>query len=202
MIRPVTRRSLDREEARLWAMVAGTVTRLVPPRHGEGDHPQDGGGAQAEAAPTKRQDKPRVPLHPAAARRGPAPRSGAEPQRPPATIDAHGLDATWERKLAKALVHPDFTLDLHGHSLDAAHNRLDSGLAQASAMGARLVLVITGRSRPVEAADRGHSRGAIRAKVIDWLALGPHGARIAAVRPAHRRHGGAGALYVVLRRPK
>ena len=197
----MTRRSLSREEARLWAAVAGTVKPLSPPRHGEGDHPQDGGGAQAQQPTPKSKTTPRVPL-PAAARRGPPPRSGEEPKRSLATLDTHGLDASWERKLAKALVHPDFTLDLHGHSLDAAHARLNSGLAQAGAMGARLVLVITGRSRPVEAADRGHSRGAIRAKVIDWLALGPHGSRIAAVRPAHRRHGGAGALYVVLRRPK
>ena len=77
-----------------------------------------------------------------------------------------------------------------------------ASLAQAALMEARLVLVITGRPRPAEAADRGEQRGAIRAKVLDWLALGPHAGRIAAVRPAQRRHGGAGALYVVLRRPK
>ncbi|MFM6931311.1 MAG: Smr/MutS family protein [Novosphingobium sp.] len=100
------------------------------------------------------------------------------------------------------MVAPDFTLDLHGHSLEAAHRRLDMGLAQAAALGARVVLVITGRPRPVEAADRGNNRGAIRAKVLDWLALGPHASNIAAVRGAHRRHGGAGALYVVLRRPR
>ena len=114
----------------------------------------------------------------------------------------HGLDAGWERKLAKAVLQPDFTLDLHGRTVGAAHARLDQGLGQAAAMGARLVLVITGRPRPVEAADRGTARGAIRAKVLDWLALGPHASRIAAVRPAQRRHGGAGALYVVLRRAK
>ena len=67
-------------------------------------------------------------------------------------------------------------------------------------MGARLVHVVTGKSRPVDAADRGTSRGAIRAKILDWLAAGPHGADIAAVRKAHRRHGGDGALYLVLRR--
>jgi DNA-nicking Smr family endonuclease len=59
--------------------------------------------------------------------------------------------------------------------------------------------VIAGRLRPVDAADRGGRRGAIRAKLLDWLAAGPHAARIAAVRPAHQRHGGAGAVYVVLR---
>ena len=67
-------------------------------------------------------------------------------------------------------------------------------------MGARVVLVITGLPRPTEAADRGERRGAIRAKVLDWLAAGPHAGRIAAVRGAHRKHGGAGALYVILRR--
>jgi len=114
----------------------------------------------------------------------------------------HGLDSSWERKLRNARIEPDFTLDLHGHSLDAAHARLDRGLGQAKAMGARLVLVVTGKSRPVEAADRGERRGAIRAKLLDWLAAGPHGSDIAAIRGAHRRHGGEGALYIVLRRTR
>jgi DNA-nicking Smr family endonuclease len=113
-----------------------------------------------------------------------------------------GLDASWERKLARAAIAPDFTLDLHGHTLDQAHVRLDSGLMQAKAMGARLVLLVTGKARPVDAADRGTSRGAIRAKVVDWLAAGPHASDIAAIRKAHRRHGGDGALYIVLRRPR
>ena len=69
-------------------------------------------------------------------------------------------------------------------------------------LGARVVLVITGKPRPVEAADRGGRRGAIRAKLLDWLAHGSHAQRIAAVRGAHPRHGGAGAVYVVLKRPK
>ncbi len=97
---------------------------------------------------------------------------------------------------------PDFTLDLHGHTLDQAHRRLDMGLGQARTMGARLVLLVTGRPRPVDPADRATQRGAIRAKVLDWLAAGPHASAIAAIRPAHRRHGGEGALYIVLKRPR
>ena len=122
--------------------------------------------------------------------------------RKPRPLDRHGLDGSWERKLAKAEISPDFTLDLHGHTLDAAHARLDHGLAQAVSLGARLVLVITGKPRPVEAADRGGRRGAIRAKLLDWLAHGSHASRIAAVRGAHPRHGGTGAVYVVLKRPR
>jgi DNA-nicking Smr family endonuclease len=113
-----------------------------------------------------------------------------------------GLDSTWDRKLTRGTLAPDFTLDLHGHTLATAHARLDDGLMQAKALGARVVLVITGKPRQAEAADRGHQRGAIRAKVLDGLAAGPHGSDIAAIRKAHRRHGGDGALYLVLRRAR
>ena len=120
----------------------------------------------------------------------------------PRALDRHGLDASWEKKLTRTGIDPDFTLDLHGHSLAAAHSRLDHGLSLAMAQRARVVLVITGLPRAAEAADRGDRRGAIRAKLIDWLAAGPHASRIAAVRGAHRRHGGAGAVYVILKRLK
>lgn len=183
-------RGLSAAEAALWARVASTVNPLHPV--------QPVGAAQLAIAPLPpalplRKPKGRVP--PAL----PAPPAKAAPPRP---LDRHGLDGSWERKLAKAQISPDLTLDLHGHSLDAAHARLDAGLMQAVAMGARLLLVITGKPRPVAAADRSERRGAIRAKLLDWLAAGPHASRIAAVRPAHQRHGGSGALYVILRRPR
>ncbi len=188
-------RGLSAGEAALWARLAGTVKPLNPPRPGEGDHAQHGGGGSPKGALDK---SSAIPTAPTTTFGGPPPRSGEH--RKPQTLDRHGLDSSWERKLAKAAIAPDFTLDLHGFGLDAAHGRLDSGLALALAQGARMVLVITGRARPVDAADRGSRRGAIRAKLLDWLAAGPHGSRIAAVRPAHPRHGGAGAVYVVLRR--
>lgn len=141
---------------------------------------------------------PQTPSQPVPARSAPA---GGSP--PAIDHKAHsGLDSHWERKLRTGALQPDFTLDLHGHSLERAHHRLESGLHQARAMNARLVLLIAGKLRPVEAADRGERRGAIRAKILDWLAAGPHADAIAAIRSAHRRHGGAGALYLVLRRPR
>jgi DNA-nicking Smr family endonuclease len=97
-------------------------------------------------------------------------------------------------------VTPDLTLDLHGHTLDAAHTRIMGGIDQARAMGARVVLVVAGRERPVDPADRMERRGAIRAKLLDWLAASRHADAIAAVRRAHVRHGGEGALYLVLKR--
>ena len=105
-------------------------------------------------------------------------------------------------KLKSGQIAPDYTLDLHGHSLDAAYTRITGGLDQARAMGARVVLVIAGRERPVDPADRSHRRGAIRAKLLDWLAASHHADAISAVRKAHQRHGGEGALYLVLKRQR
>lgn len=110
------------------------------------------------------------------------------------------MDSRWDRRLKGGEIVPDLSLDLHGHGLDAAYERLMDGMAQARAMGARMVLVVTGKPRAVDPADRGTRRGAIRAKILDWLAASEHGGAIAAVRQAHQRHGGEGALYIVLRR--
>ncbi|WP_338049921.1 Smr/MutS family protein [Qipengyuania sediminis] len=97
---------------------------------------------------------------------------------------------------------PDFTLDLHEHSLDAAYQRLVDGLDIARETGARVVLIIAGRERVLAAADRAGHRGAIRAKLLDWLAASRHANAIAAIRKAHPRHGGDGALYIILRRAR
>jgi DNA-nicking Smr family endonuclease len=186
-------RGLSREEAALWRKVTATVTPLDPRRNTE----NEGEGSLSDAAPAV------DPLRPAASRRGPSPRivvgSGKAlapppppPPVPPLSPD-RGLDASWDRRLRAGTLSPDFTLDLHGHTLDQAHRRLDMGLGQARAMGARVVLLIAGKPRPAEAADRGSRRGAIRAEVLDWLAAGPHASGIAAIRKADRRHGGAGA---------
>lgn len=190
-------RGLTPEEAELWAKVAATVKPLVPVRAAKA-------GADRAAAAEKAPILPPMPPRPKVRGRIPPPLPPAPaPQPSRRALDHHGLDSSWERKLAKAAAQPDFTLDLHGHSLDAAYDRLQHGLAQALAHGARLVLLVTGRPRPSDDhASRGDRRGAIRAKLLDWLAAGPHASRIAAVRQAHPRHGGAGAVYIVLKRPR
>jgi len=74
-------------------------------------------------------------------------------------------------------------------------------LEAAIARGDRVLLLITGKP-PRPESERPHARGAIRAAVGDWLAASRHGDRIAAVRGAHPRHGGQGALYIVLKRQR
>ena len=142
------------------------------------------------------------PLPPAEIQELPAPRLVTKPRAPetPAKKAVPGttLDGTWDRRLARGLAAPDRSLDLHGHNLATAWDLLDRRLADAIADGARLVLLITGKAP----ADDSGKRGRIRAAVGDWLAASRHAADIAAVRNAHPRHGGAGALYIVLRKRK
>jgi DNA-nicking Smr family endonuclease len=172
------RRRLSPEEQALWARVVATVRPL------DGAAPPP---APPEAAPAP-VAKPRAVKAP------PVPK--------PAPLIALGttLDGSWDRRLSRGIVAPDVTVDLHGHNLATAYDLLDRRLDQAIAAGARVVLLITGK--PPSDDRRPVARGAIRAAVGDWLHASRHAANIAAVRNAHPRHGGQGALYIVLRRPR
>lgn len=172
-------RSLSPEEAELWARVAATIRPLS--REGSGPAP-------VEAA---KQVRPGAPLHRLAATRVPP----APPK--PVPIADKTLDGSWDKRLRSGSVEPDRILDLHGMNLDTAWTAIDRSLEQAIARGDRLVLLITGHYRPGEPPVQ---RGRIRAAVHDWLAASRHAGDIAAVRGAHRRHGGGGSLYLVLRR--
>ena len=142
-------------------------------------------------APTTTQSVPAKPK--------PAPPPPRRPLAPPPRRHAipNTLDGGWDKRLKSGSVEPDRILDLHGHNLDQAWEAIDRALENAIARGERVVLLITGHERkgepPVE-------RGRIRAAVNDWLTISRHSSRIAAVRQAHRRHGGGGSLYLILRR--
>lgn len=191
-------RGLSDIEAEAWEKVAKTVDPLHPHRPMPvAEKVQE--TAKSIIPPPPKFVKParRVPVAAQAPAASTSPKTTA---RNPRRHAGGSLDSHWERRLKNGDIAPDFSLDLHGHGLDAAYTRLMGGMTQARATGARVVMVVTGKSRPVDAADRGTSRGAIRAKILDWLAASEHGSAIAAIRKAHRRHGGDGALYIVLRK--
>jgi DNA-nicking Smr family endonuclease len=116
--------------------------------------------------------------------------------------NANTLDGVWDRDLALGKRVPDRTIDLHGHTVASAHSLLDSALGDAIRSGARLILLITGRPARDNPRMPPTGRGVIRASVEDWLLSGPYASRIAAIRAAHGKHGGAGAVYVILRRER
>lgn len=188
-------RGLSAEEQAAWAKLAQSVTPMagrkmpgLPAKQPAAASPQP---TPAKAPVMQRKTRPPAPK--------PSPALAAPRARPAFNSQ---LDGHWNRKLKSGQIAPDYTLDLHGSTLDGAYTRIMHGLDQARSMGARVVLVIAGRERPVDPADRGQRRGAIRAKLLDWLAASHHADAISAVRKAHQRHGGAGALYLVLKRSR
>ena len=178
-------RSLSAEEAELWARVAATIRPLS----------RDPVAAVpiAEPAPEPSPAKPRAKPR----GRVPPPRPIAPVAPPPRPLHQATLDGGWDRDIKSGRIVPDRTLDLHGHNLARAWEAIDRALEWSISAGDRVLLLITGHERrgepPLE-------RGRIRAAVHDWLAASRHSTSIAAVRGAHRRHGGGGSLYIILRR--
>jgi DNA-nicking Smr family endonuclease len=112
------------------------------------------------------------------------------------------MDAGAFGKMKRGKLRPEARIDLHGMTLAEAHPALVSFILASRAAGRRLVLVITGKGRTNDdLAPMPARAGRLRHDVPRWLMLPPLSAAVLQVAPAHRRHGGEGALYVYLRAP-
>ena len=174
------------EEGELWRRVAATTRPLRP---------------DAKLPLTKAQDAPAMPEPPGfelkpfrlgeTAARPPQRDAGPQPR----------LDARVQRRMERGKLRPEGRLDLHGMRLDEAHAALRGFVFDGHSRGRRLLLVITGKGGggddPIP-----ERRGVLRHPVPHWLSVPPLAPLVQDVRPAHRSHGGAGALYVYLRRRK
>lgn len=166
-------RRLTPDERKLWSRVARTV-RLSPGRVVE-DEPEP--ELQTHYTPTPA-DPPRA---------GEAPR--AAPRKPSPPEDLSG-----QRRIRRGQNEIDARIDLHGHTQDTAHREVIDFIFRQSALGARCVLIITGKGRL--------GTGVLRARLFDWIADPDLRPFIAGYATAHPRHGGAGAVYLFLRSAK
>ena len=122
------------------------------------------------------------------AHRAPAPTRSIPAAKAPPPLAT--LDRRARSRVARGRTEIDGRLDLHGHTLERARGRLSAFLASSQARGATLVLVITGKS------------GALRREVPHWLSLPEQRAYVIGFEEAASAHGGAGALYVRIRRAR
>jgi len=140
----------------------------------------------------------------ASSRPGPPPPSGAAPPSEPGpkpTPPLHagefaGLDRRSADRLRRGQLKIDSRLDLHGMTRAAAQDALRGFIGAAAARGDRCVLVITGKGAFSEAG------GVLRREMPRWLNLPDLRPRVVAFTEAQPRHGGSGALYVLLRRQR
>ncbi|MEQ1931811.1 MAG: Smr/MutS family protein [Parvularculaceae bacterium] len=114
-------------------------------------------------------------------------------------------DPKIEKKARRGQIEIERTLDLHGHRQEAAHARLNRFIEAAYKDDCRCVLVVTGKGGPHDALAllSGPSpRGVIRTRFLQWIEEPPLRARVARASKAAPRHGGAGAVYLFLKRRK
>jgi DNA-nicking Smr family endonuclease len=114
----------------------------------------------------------------------------ARPPSPAAQKPGTGIDRRSAQRLQRGQMPIEARLDLHGMTQAEAHDALARFIARCYAAGMRAVLVITGKS------------GVLHGAVPRWLEEGNNRARILASSRAQAQHGGAGALYLLLRRQR
>ena len=148
----------------------------------------------------------------------PVEKSAPEPPRPRAKAPAQpialprlsvastpGLDTRSAERPKRGQLAIEGRLDLHGMTQDNARAALDHFIGEAYASGKRALLIITGKGlKPREPAyPWDHSTGGVlKAMTPRWLNEAPNRGRVLAITEAQPRHGGSGALYVLIRRQR
>lgn len=189
-------RDLTAEELALWQYVTRDVKRssrrVIANVTAEPDNTLYG-----NVQPTSKIARPPIPQAPAPA----SPR----PSRALTLGAPDGMDRRMAQRFARGEMKIDARLDLHGMSLSQAESAVTYFVQSASAAGHRCLIVVTGKGRRGDhhSSDQGidaPARGRIRAETPHWLNRPSLRPLILAVREAHFRHGGGGALYVLLKR--
>lgn len=179
-------RRLTDEEIALWLSVAKTVA----PR-------RDSVLPQPAAKPPA---PPAAPSSAAEARRAASPASSIPvkaAQKPPAPPLA-AIERKLRQKLSRGRLAPDAAIDLHGLRAHEASVALRQFLLRAQHEGMTIVLVVTGKGRGAGSAEE--EAGVLRRNVPHWLRGPDYHALVVGFEEASRPHGGAGALYVRMRR--
>jgi DNA-nicking Smr family endonuclease len=172
------------EERALWRAAMRGVAPLLKRLAAAGTEPP------AAAEPPPKPAKTKI-----ARRATPRPPAATLPDLAPGMTP--GVDRRSAERLRRGERRIDGRLDLHGMTQDEAHRALNGFLDRADHSGWRCVLVITGKGRPGSSAG-----GVLRSAVPRWLNEAPNRARLLAFTAAQPKDGGAGALYLLLRRKR
>lgn len=179
-------RRLSDDEKKLWTAVARSVRPLKPRKTAE---------EPMLTEPDRGPEPPVLAKAPTAVPAPPAPKLAAPPLAP--------LGRRMRQRIGRGTEPIDRRIDLHGMTQGQAHDALAGFLRAAQAGGAKLVLVITGKGIATGArADRDPfaDRGVLKRQVPLWLKQAEFRDLVLGFEGAGIGHGGAGALYVRLRR--
>lgn len=180
---PRRKRTLSEEEHALWQSVA---KQLKPLRKKHRVEIPLAVRSEAEIAPAKpaRSQSP-IPVI-------------APPPKKPVTPPLVPLGRRERSQLSRGRKEIEARLDLHGMTQARAHRALSGFLHRAHGDGLTFVLVITGKGKVGAEAER----GVLRRQVPQWLGQPEFRTLVVGFEEAHIGHGGAGALYVRIRRSR
>lgn len=172
-------------ESALWR----AVTRDVRPIKRE---PAVSADADEAEKPGPARKKAPAPTTPAASVR----KAAAPPRAAPAITHgrAAGVDRRTLDRLRRGQLAIEAEIDLHGHYRESAHRALSAFILGQAEAGRRCVRVVTGTGFTREGG------GVLRDAVPRWLNEAPLREHVLAFSHARPDDGGAGALYVLLRR--
>jgi DNA-nicking Smr family endonuclease len=118
-----------------------------------------------------------------------------EPAPPPLAP----IDRRLKQRLSRGSAGIDARLDLHGYTQAEAKVRLHRFLETAQAREHTLVLVITGKGKR-DADSWSREGGVLKRQVPLWLAMPDFRTLVVGFEASAQQHGGAGALYVRVRK--
>jgi len=187
----MSRRRLNEDERTLWTVVTKTITPLKK-RVAVDDEPA-ATARPSPPAPVKTRSKPVI-----------LPSYTPTPPPPPAAPALAPLGRKLKKRVARGAHGIDGRLDLHGLTQAEAHHALLRFLRDGQERGARIVLVITGKGdrSSDRSGDGSGERGVLKRQVPMWLRLPEFRSYIVGFEDAAHGHGGAGALYVRLKRAR
>ncbi len=198
----MTRRRLSDDERALWRGVTGSIRPLGPRPDDEPEasnqalkpgNPKSANSKSANSKPAHPKSTKLAKSKPVAARVT-ATTPPASPRSPlPAPAP---LGRRLRQRIARGNEALEARLDLHGLTQAGAYDALSGFLRRCQRDGVRTVLVITGKG------SGDGERGVLKRQVPMWLRTAELRGFVAGFEDAGLRHGGAGALYVRLRRPR
>jgi DNA-nicking Smr family endonuclease len=181
---PPRKRTLSEEERALWEEVA----RQAKPLRKKHFPATPSALVQAEArTATKAAARPKLT---AVAKSSPPMKPAVPPLAP--------IGRRERLQLSRGRKEIEARLDLHGMTQLRAHRALSAFLHRAHSEGLSFVLIITGKGKIGAESER----GVLRRQVPQWLSQPEFRGLIVGFEEAHVGHGGAGALYVRIRRSR
>lgn len=106
-----------------------------------------------------------------------------------------GLDKQADKKLKTGKYPIDLRVDLHGLNLEDSYFKLKDTIDYAFEEGYRLILAITGKG-----SHSGEGRETIKSSLQSWLSQPELSSKIIKYVDANKKHGGSGAVYILLKR--